>query len=271
MWRARLRAGSSVAWERRRASLYLLLATDRDLKVTVEKASGERREFSLVLPEDTPATVTYPEPPPSVTSERLPSGLGLITIRTFGGGPELVRAFDRALDGMMDAPGLIIDVRENNGGMSLLADLMVGRLVEEPFLYGQEFHRARLPQRLWRRRIDYRVLPRGKSYDGPVALLIDTRTYSSGETFAAALTLSDRAYAIGRTTAGATGNPVYVRLPGGKARFSTGDWRYLDGSPLEGLGVRPDLEVAWTVEDLRAGRDPDLAAAEAHLLGVAAE
>ena len=34
-----------------------------------------------------------------------------------------------------------------------------------------------------------------------------------------------------------------------------------DGSPLEGVGIKPDVEVGPTVEDLKAGRDTVLEAA----------
>ena len=39
-----------------------------------------------------------------------------------------------------------------------------------------------------------------------------------------------------------------------------------DGTSIEGVGIIPDLEVAWTLEDFRQERDPDLAAAERLLL-----
>jgi len=72
---------------------------------------------------------------------------------------------------------------------------------------------------------------------------------------------------VGRLTAGASGNPIVFRLPGAyNVRFSTADFRRKDGTAIEGVGIVPDVEVDWTVEDLRQGRDPDLAAAEALLL-----
>jgi C-terminal processing protease CtpA/Prc len=39
-----------------------------------------------------------------------------------------------------------------------------------------------------------------------------------------------------------------------------------DGSPFEGVGIRPDLEVLPSVDDLRAGRDVVLEAAKQRLL-----
>lgn len=267
-WMERL-AGGSSPWHHRRTAHFFLLATyDDSLDVTFENLDGDRQTATLrfdptLAPQDRAPDTTAP-----VTSERLPSGVGIIRITDFAmnRGPGLIRGFDRALDGMMDAPGIIIDVRGHNGGFSVWGDLIAGRFFEKGFEYGRTVFRTRLPQHLWRRSMAFRVTARGETYTGPVVLLIDHNTFSSGETFAVAMADSGRAYAIGRRTAGATGNPVTFRLRGGRARYSTGNFRRNDGRELEGAGVEPDLTVTWTRDDFLAGTDPDVAAAEAYLL-----
>jgi C-terminal processing protease CtpA/Prc len=113
----------------------------------------------------------------------------------------------------------------------------------------------------------YRVRPRGETYAGPVTVLANPFTFSSADTFVVAMADSGRAQIVGRPTSGASGNPISVRLPnGGRARFSTGDFLRSDGTSLEGVGMQPDLEVAWTIVDVREARDPDVRAAEAYLL-----
>jgi C-terminal processing protease CtpA/Prc len=90
-------------------------------------------------------------------------------------------------------------------------------------------------------------------------LLIDPLVMSTAENFAVALVDSGRATAVGRRSGGASGNPISFKLPGeAQARFSTGDFRRLDGTRLEGIGVQPQAPVAWTIADARAGRDPDV-------------
>jgi len=266
-WLAYIPQGSSPWHHRRRAYLHLLATFEDSLSVTFEDPNGEVRSAVLRWDPEVGMAGLGSEQTPPITFQRLPSGVGVIRITDFnmGRGWGLVQEFDAALDTMLDAPGIIIDVRGHNGGFSVLGDMMAGRLFEEGFEYARTHFRTRLPQHAWRRWMAFRVIPRGVTYTGPVVLLINHSTYSSGEAFAVALADSGRAYVIGRRTAGATGNPVPFLLQGGRARYSTGDFRRNDGSHLEGVGVAPDLTVEWTVTAFRAGIDPDIEAAEAYL------
>jgi carboxyl-terminal processing protease len=167
----------------------------------------------------------------------------------------------------MDAPGLIIDLRNNGGGYSSLADLMAGRLFAHPFVYGRDYFGARLPQRLWRAVREYQVEPRGRIYTGAVVLLVNSGVASTAETFCVSLVEGRGAKTVGRLTAGSTGRPVVFQLPaGGWARYSTGDFVSSRGLHIEGNGINPDVPVSWSLADFRSGRDPDLAAAVQLLL-----
>jgi carboxyl-terminal processing protease len=263
----------STPEQRRAAAAQVVLSTRGEvLTVAVEDAAGERRTVDLIVPGDPP-----PAPPPAsqaalITGERLRSGLGLIRIPTFSGGErDLVAEFDAALDPLMDSPGLILNLRGNGGGSTFISDRIAGRFLTRPFTYGREQFRLRLPQRGWRPHFDYRVAPRGATYTGPLVLLIDDGCYSTAENFIVALVDSGRATTVGRTTGGSSGNSLPFALTGGaRARFSTGDFRRNDGTPIEGLGTAPDVPVAWTIEDLREDRDPDLNIAVDLLLAVQA-
>ena len=257
-----LRAGSTPQQRRARAAFHVLSTMEECLTVTVSGSTGERT-VTLVWPE-APSAAAAPAPP-SITGERLSSGLGLIRIPTFE--RNLVAEFDAALDGLIDAPGIVLDLRGNGGGSTRVSDPIVGRLLGHPFTYGREHFAARLPQRGWRAGFDYRARSRPPVYSGPLVLLIDVGSMSTAENSVVALADSGRATTVGRPTGGSSGNPIPFRLSGGgRARFSTGDFRRYDGMPIEGVGIAPDVPVAWTVEDVRAGRDPDLDAAVRLLL-----
>ncbi len=264
----RIVSGSTPRQREARGYLNLLrIPADEPVEVSFEAPDGEQRTATLSW-DDAPEN-PYANLERTVTGERLASGVGVIRIPTFDRGAEgdPVADFDAALDGMMDAPGLIIDLRGNGGGASFVAEPIAGRLVTETVVYAHERYRARLPRFGWRIERTATVRPRGETYTGPVVILIDTLNMSTSETFALSLADTGRAQTVGRTTAGATGNPTPFRLVGGgRARYSLGALTRLDGTPLEGNGVFPDVAVEWTIEDVRQGRDPDIETAEGLIL-----
>lgn len=265
-----LKNGSSP-WQRRANAFYYLLSTgprEDQLTVKARDAEGQIKEHTLRYPESSGERANH-APEPIIQGERLSSGIGLIKIPQLyaSGDHDLIEEFDAALAEMMDAPGIILDLRASGGGSSTIGDAIAGRFLEKRFLYGREHYPQPLFVRGLLRTGEHSVSPRGETYTGPVVVLIDERTVSSSEWLAAALLDSGRAFSIGRTTAGATGNPLVFKLgEGGLARFSSGDFYRADGSQLEGQGITPDYPVTWSVDDVRSTRDPDLTAAEKLIL-----
>lgn len=261
----RLRVGSTP-WNARAWALqniFTLWGGARSMQVTV--GGVDERTVTLEAP-TSPAS--RGNRLPIIMGERLPSGFGLIRIPQFYGSDRatMVGEFDAALDSMMGVPGVIIDVRGNDGGNSLTASEIAGRLLAENFNYAREYYRQRLPSRMWLGVGERMVYSRAPQYTGHVVLLIDERVMSSGEEFVLMLADSGRAQTVGHTTAGSSGNPLVFPLVGGAmARFSSGDLRRINGERLEGAGVVPDVTVIWTIDDVRTGHDPDIAAAEALL------
>jgi carboxyl-terminal processing protease len=172
-----LHSGSTPQQRRAKAAFNVLSTTKDTLTVTV----------TLVWLDESPSPPKKDAAPwqPLITGERLPSGLGLIHIPTFGGGSDhdLVVEFDAALDELMDAPGIIVDLRGNGGGSTFVSDPIAERFLSHPFTYGREYYRARLPQRGWRAWYDYRFKPRGPIYTGSLVLLTDVGTFSTAENF----------------------------------------------------------------------------------------
>lgn len=272
-----LRYGSTARQRRARAFQWLLHTPyGEEREITFETPEGEERTAVLVCAEDPAAAaeagkggdiwdVLVPAAERRVVSRRLESGIGYVRVPTFG--VDLVAEFDAALDDLLDAPGLIIDLRGNGGGNSAYGDQMAGRLMEEPFAYGRDTYAARLPTRAWRGAMTFRVIPREPIYDGPVVVIMETSNFSSAEQFLISLIDSGRVQTAGRPTSGGSGNPTVFRQPGPRdVRFSTASFVRNDGTPIEGRGLHPDVLVSWTVEDFRQGRDPDLETAERLLL-----
>lgn len=264
------RYGSGSPGSRQEAFIHLLALYDGNDALTVNFIDVQGQEQSVVLRFTEPSQPAEPEPDsaPLITAERLDSGIAVIRIPTFSNrdGHDLVAEFDAALDSVFNAPGLILDLRGNGGGSTMYSDRIAGRFFDETFVYGREYFRHRLPQRLWRSQFNYTVKSRAPMYTGPVAVITDWTNASTAENFLAAMVDSGRAFIVGQTTAGSSGNPIHFQLPGGDCQFSTGDFHRLNGLSIEGRGFDPDIPIQWSVEDLVQGRDSFIDAAEEALM-----
>ncbi|MFN2121210.1 MAG: S41 family peptidase, partial [Anaerolineales bacterium] len=95
-----------------------------------------------------------------------------------------------------------------------------------------------------------------KRYMGPLVVLTGPNTMSTSEDFLVYLDYAGRALLVGETTAGTTGNPVDVTLPGGATlKVCSKRDEYPDGRQFVGRGIEPDVPVHPTVAGIRANRD----------------
>lgn len=157
------------------------------------------------------------------------------------------------------APGLVIDLRGNAGGMGTMAPLLAALLVEERMNLGT--------MRLRNGTIHYLAFPQPDPFTGKVAVLVDGRTASTGEILAAGLQSTGRARIFGRITAGAVLPSMIRELPNGdRLQYVVGDFQTPYGVRLEARGVIPDTILPLRREDLLAGRDTALEAALAWIL-----
>ena len=100
----------------------------------------------------------------------------------------------------------------------------------------------------------------------PMAVLIDEGSASSSEMFALAARDFNLGPLIGAKTAGALGHTSAYPLGDGSAISVTVDeYETKNGEKANGVGVTPDQTVERTVDDLVAGRDPQLTAGVQYL------
>ncbi len=179
--------------------------------------------------------------------------IGYLHLRAMG--PSDIASFARDYFPQLRKDGLIIDLRNNDGG-SIDSILM-----------------SMLQRRAWAFWAD----PTGKgtattnmhnAYRGHIAVLIDEKTYSDGETFAAGIKALGLGPLIGTRTSGAgiwLTNRSRVSDEGG-ARIAETPQYFADGSLLiEGRGVSPDYEVENSPLATYRGEDAQLQAAVALL------
>jgi carboxyl-terminal processing protease len=233
------------------------------LRLSVDTGGAERTlELPFVAPDGREVTLLPNLPPMHLHYEtrQLPSGIGYIAFSVFADPAWLMPRFAEAVRSYREAPGIIIDLRGNPGGLGAMAMGMGGWFVDQPSQQlGTMYTREG--------RLNFALNPRPGNYRGPLAILIDEMSASTSEIFAGGLKDLGRARVFGVRSAGAALPSTVIRLPNGDGlQFAFANYVSVGGKELEGHGVTPDEEVQICAESLRSGVDPVLAAAERWIL-----
>lgn len=202
----------------------------------------------------------------SVTHKRLPGNIGYIRIAHFGA-DNMIPQLIRAVDALKDTRGLVIDLRNNPGGLVPNAingaavflekgklvttrNREAGRIVEVEYaltadrlviaaLSGQESDLATMPR------------PVGQRTRLPLVILVNEHSASASEMFAGALQDNGRAVVVGVKTVGKGIGQSVLPMPNGtllhvtSLRYYTPDMHWV-GDAAGGhfaRGIIPDLTV----------------------------
>lgn len=170
------------------------------------------------------------------------------------------KAFDYLLEYFKDTDGIVIDIRNNPGGIDQESVYIAGRFATETKT-GFKFRLKNGPAHTdFTPFYEYIIEPTGKSqYTKGVAVLTHRFTISAAETFTMAMSMYDHVTIVGDTTSGAFSDMTSRELPNGWVyTISIGDWRTPDGTSYEGIGLPPDLVVQNDSTDIANGRDEAL-------------
>ncbi|HTA46067.1 MAG TPA: S41 family peptidase [Bryobacteraceae bacterium] len=189
-------------------------------------------------------------------SRALPDSVGYIRFNEFLDPASLMPKFEEALKGFTKAPGIILDLRGNPGGISLMAMGIAGFFVDED---GKKLGEMKMRETT----LKFVIFPRPETYSGPLAILVDEGSASTSEIFAGGMQDLKRARIFGVRTAGAALPSDIIRLPNGDGfQYPQASYTSVSGKVLEGAGVTPDVLVEQTREGLLAGRDLVIEAAD---------
>lgn len=264
--------GGSAAEQGVRPGWILVAANDRppDEVLGFDRLSEGQAVHCLFLDEaDRPLRLTLTarrlDMRPVREARRLPDGILYLRFDKFD--TPSARWLRRQLKTHRDTPGVILDLRTNPGGDAAALGRCLGEFFDYRAAMGTFITRRGRGRELraWR-------WPLSARCRAPLAVLISENSASSAEIFAAVIRHHQRGIILGERTAGAVLAARFKRLrDGGLLEYSVLDYFAPDGSRLEKRGVTPDIPIRTTLADLRAGRDPVLAAAVTALTGQHAE
>jgi len=180
---------------------------------------------------------------PSVKSARLANDIGFIRIDRFSQKTSVeVSEHLTELTRTGALHGVIIDVRDNTGGSMRHAARIVNYFVPDGVLVRTEGSDGQPVERLTDR---IEADQRRFRFDGPVAVLVDSRTASGSEIVAGGLKYLERSVTIGSQTFGkGTVQKVYpLRKEGKKVSMKLTVARYLlpGDAFINSVGVTPDI------------------------------
>jgi carboxyl-terminal processing protease len=200
----------------------------------------------------------------SVTSEKhqTPAGhaAGLIGFNVWMAAVD--RPFQLAMDEYRQAAGIVIDLRGNPGGLAAMMMGLAGHFIPEPKSLGTMKSRDNELKFTVNPRLVSAAGERVKTYEGPVAILVDGLSASASECFTGGMQSLGRVRVFGEQTMGAALPSQFDKLPNGDVFIhATADFVTADGTRLEGRGVIPDVAVPLKRAELLGGRDAALQAA----------
>lgn len=152
--------------------------------------------------------------------------------------------------------GLILDLRNNSGGMLTAAEELAARFTNEQRLVGYMQHKTGKGHDDFSKMEEQWLKPSsGLRWQKPVVVLTNRRVYSAANEFVKYMKQCPQVSIVGDQTGGGAGMPFSSELPNGwGVRFSACPMYDVNGQSTE-FGIAPDIEVSMNEADALAGKD----------------
>ncbi len=196
---------------------------------------------------------------PVVESKMLDHDIAYIRLTDFGQTAlsKLQEALRQARQ--QNAQALIFDLRGNPGGYLLVSIQVASQFIGDGVILIERFQDGSEQT--------YRAQPGGLALDIPMVVLVDGGSASASEIVAGAIQDRERGILIGTTTLGkGSVQMVHTLSDGSQLRVTNARWFTPNDRAIHGTGLKPDIEVTVSEEDLAAERDPQLERAIEYLL-----
>jgi carboxyl-terminal processing protease len=195
----------------------------------------------------------------NIERRRLDEVTGYLRLSSFFDPVWLQEELSKLVEECRSCLGIIVDVRGNPGGISILAPAVVGWFVAQPVSLGTYYMRGVT--------LKLAVNPRPQPFAGKLAILVDGLSMSTAEFLAGGAQDIGRGRIFGEPTPGVALPSIIEKLPTGDGlQYVMANYISAGGKRLEGSGVTPDQLVPLRRATLLEGRDAVLEAAQRWIL-----
>ena len=163
---------------------------------------------------------------------------------------------DEALMYLAPCNALIIDIRDNGGGLLTAAEKLAARFTNEELTVGYMQHKTGKGHSDFSPMEEQRLKPSsGLRWQKRVAVLTNRAVYSAANEFVKYMRCCPKAVIVGDSTGGGAGMPYSSELPSGwSVRFSACPMYDRNKQSTE-FGIAPDYKVSLLPADVMRGED----------------
>jgi carboxyl-terminal processing protease len=198
----------------------------------------------------------------SASGKMLANNIAYIQITTFGDKTtqELTDTLKQLV--AQKPKGMIIDLRNNGGGYLQTAVEVTSQFLGKGVVLYEQYGDGK--------RTHYDVIPGGMATDLPLVVLVNEGSASASEITAGALQDTGRAKLVGVVSYGKGSVQNWIPLSDnqGAVRITIAKWLTPNIRTIDHKGLTPDVIVQLTLEDFKAGRDPQLDTAVTTLMAL---
>lgn len=157
---------------------------------------------------------------------------------------------DQVINRLSACDGIIIDVRNNGGGMLTNSEKLASRFFNEKTLVGYMLHKTGKGHNDFSKPYARYIEPSNRlRYQKLVVVLTNRRSYSSTNDFVNAMRYAPNALIVGDKTGGGSGLPFSSEIPNGwSIRFSASPMLNAEMTHTE-FGIDPDIKVDLNEND----------------------
>ena len=184
----------------------------------------------------------------------LPGNIGYVRFSIFLVKPvqQAIAAIKKMRD--QNLKGIIVDVRNNPGGVAMLSTAIAKEFCSENYNLGIQTGRDMT--------LKFPVFAQPQPFKGKVVFLQNKNSASTSEVLAAGMQANQSIKVVGETSAGMALPSVMVSLKDGSVfQYPVADFKTVDDKTIESVGVLPDVKVSHTLKSLTASKDNYIEAA----------